>query len=166
MNDHQLQNDLDLDIGLMRMVGKKADVTTMKILSSRTFKSFLWGCIQKFADWVITKYKLTTISTRWEVTQRVMATEVTTLTHKIAIQLHLVAKNCTTCSSRSSRPVRKLLDTPSYISATRQAGFCQGRLYPTVKFNDRISCTILHSRIIFYEIHKAYDGLVRFCVRT
>jgi len=36
------------------------------------------------------------------------------LTHKIAIQVHLVAESCTICSSRSRRPVRKLLDTPSY----------------------------------------------------
>jgi len=28
---------------------------------------------------------------------------------------HLVAESCTICSSRSRRPVRKLLDTPSYI---------------------------------------------------
>jgi hypothetical protein len=26
-----------------------------------------------------------------------------------------VAKSCTICSSRSRRPVRKLLDTPSYV---------------------------------------------------
>jgi hypothetical protein len=37
------------------------------------------------------------------------------LTHKIAIQLHLVAQSCTICSSRSRRPVRKLLRTPSYV---------------------------------------------------
>jgi hypothetical protein len=36
------------------------------------------------------------------------------LTHKIAIQLHLVAESCTICSSRSKWPVRQLLDTPSY----------------------------------------------------
>jgi hypothetical protein len=35
------------------------------------------------------------------------------LTHKIATQLHPVAENCTICSSRSRRPVRKLFDTPS-----------------------------------------------------
>jgi len=35
------------------------------------------------------------------------------LTHKIVIQLHLVAENCTICSSCSRWPVRKLLDTPS-----------------------------------------------------
>jgi hypothetical protein len=42
-----------------------------------------------------------------------MAAELTRLTHEIALQLHLVAESCTTCSSRSRRPVRKLLDTPS-----------------------------------------------------
>jgi hypothetical protein len=44
-----------------------------------------------------------------------MAAKLTRLTHKIAMQLHLVAENCTICSSRSRRSVRKLLDTPSYI---------------------------------------------------
>jgi hypothetical protein len=37
------------------------------------------------------------------------------LTHKIAIQVHLVAESCTICSSRSRRPVRKLFNTPSYV---------------------------------------------------
>jgi hypothetical protein len=40
-----------------------------------------------------------------------MAAKLTRLTHKIAIQLHLVAESCITCSSHSRRPVRKLLDT-------------------------------------------------------
>jgi hypothetical protein len=44
-----------------------------------------------------------------------MAAKLTRRTHKIAIQLHLVADSCTICSSRSRQPVRKLLDTPSYI---------------------------------------------------
>jgi hypothetical protein len=43
-----------------------------------------------------------------------MAAKLTKLTHKIAIQLYLVAESCIICSSRSSRPVRKLLVTPSY----------------------------------------------------
>jgi hypothetical protein len=43
-----------------------------------------------------------------------MAAELTRLIHKIEIQLHLVAKNCTICCSRVRRPVRKLLDKPSY----------------------------------------------------
>jgi len=43
-----------------------------------------------------------------------MAAKLTRLTHKIAIQLHVVAESCTICSSRSRRPVQKLLDTPSY----------------------------------------------------
>jgi hypothetical protein len=44
-----------------------------------------------------------------------MTTKLTRVTHKIAIQLHLVAESCTICSSRSRWPVRKLLDTPSYL---------------------------------------------------
>jgi hypothetical protein len=64
----------------------------------------------------ITKYTLTRINTCWESTQRVMATKLTRLTHKVAIQLHLVAESCMICSSRSRRPVWKLLDTPSYLT--------------------------------------------------
>jgi hypothetical protein len=44
-----------------------------------------------------------------------MAAKLIRLTHTIAIQLHLVAESCTICSSRSWRPVQKLLDTPSYV---------------------------------------------------
>jgi hypothetical protein len=44
-----------------------------------------------------------------------MAAELTKLTHKITIQLHLVTESCTIYSSRSRRPVQKVLDTPSYV---------------------------------------------------
>jgi hypothetical protein len=44
-----------------------------------------------------------------------MAAKLIRLTHKIAIQLHLVAESCTVCSSRSRWKVRKLLDTFSYV---------------------------------------------------
>jgi hypothetical protein len=47
---------------------------------------------------------------------RVMVAKITRLTHKIAIQLHLVAESCTICSSHSRQPVQKLLDTPLYIA--------------------------------------------------
>jgi hypothetical protein len=43
-----------------------------------------------------------------------MSAEHTRLTHRIAIQLYLVAESYTICSSRPRRPVEKLLDTPSY----------------------------------------------------
>jgi len=43
-----------------------------------------------------------------------MAVKLTRMTHKIAIQLQLVAEICTICSSRSRRPVRKLLYTLWY----------------------------------------------------
>jgi hypothetical protein len=68
------------------------------------------GVSKHFRTESITKYTLTTINTCWEATQRVMAAKFTILTHKIAIQLHLVAESCTICSSRSRWPVRKLLD--------------------------------------------------------
>jgi hypothetical protein len=42
-----------------------------------------------------------------------MATKLTRLTHKIAIQLQPVAESCNICSSCSRRPVRKFLDKPS-----------------------------------------------------
>jgi len=42
-----------------------------------------------------------------------MAAKLTRLTHKMTIQLHLVAERCTICSSRSRRQVRKLFDTSS-----------------------------------------------------
>jgi hypothetical protein len=68
------------------------------------------GVSKRFRTESITKYMLTTINTRWEATQRVLVAKLTRLTHKIAIQLHLVAQSCTICSSRCRRPVRKLLD--------------------------------------------------------
>jgi hypothetical protein len=78
----------------------------------------LYGGVSKsFRTESITKYTLATINTRREATQRVMAAEFTRLTDKIAIQLHLMAESYTICSSRSRRPIWKLLDTPSYASA-------------------------------------------------
>jgi len=47
-----------------------------------------------------------------------MAEKVIRLTHKIAIQVHLVAESCTIPRSRSRRPVRKLLETMSYSMFT------------------------------------------------
>jgi hypothetical protein len=70
--------------------------------------------IQKFPDWVIMKYTLPSGITRWEATQMVIAAKLTRLTHKIVIQLRLVAESCIICIPCSRRPVRKLLGTPSY----------------------------------------------------
>jgi len=44
-----------------------------------------------------------------------MAANMTRLTHKTAIQLHVAIERYTICSSRSRRKVGKLLDTPSYV---------------------------------------------------
>jgi len=43
-----------------------------------------------------------------------MAVNLNRLTHKIVVQLHLVAESCTICSCCSRWPVRKLWDTPLY----------------------------------------------------
>jgi hypothetical protein len=71
------------------------------------------GVSKSFRTESVKKYTLTFGISRREATQRVMAAKLTRLTHKIAIQLHLVAENCTICSSRSRQAVRKLLDMPS-----------------------------------------------------
>jgi hypothetical protein len=46
-----------------------------------------------------------------------MAAKLTRLTHKMAIQLHVVAESYTICSSRSRWSIRKLLDTLSYVTS-------------------------------------------------
>jgi hypothetical protein len=64
----------------------------------------MYECVSKsFRTESITKYMLIFGITRSEATQRLMAAKPTTLIHRIAIQLHLVAKSCTICSSRSRR---------------------------------------------------------------
>jgi hypothetical protein len=71
----------------------------------------------------------TIINTRWEATQRGMVAKLTRLTHKIAIQLHIVAESCTICSSRSRWPVRKLLDTPSFMHKCLEV---KGKVVPVI----------------------------------
>jgi hypothetical protein len=58
--------------------------------------------------------------------------KITRLTHKIAIQLYLVAESCTICSSYFWRPVRKLLDTLSYIHARPVSPGIVQQIMPTV----------------------------------
>jgi hypothetical protein len=87
--------------------------------------------------------KSTTTNTRWEATQRVMAAKLTRLTHKIAIQLHLVTESCTIRISPSRQPVRKLLDTPSYIP------------FP--------SCEIIQPRVIFCRCSLVLRSPIQFC---
>jgi hypothetical protein len=75
------------------------------------------GDIQKFPDWI--DNEIYAYDNRWEASRRVTATKLW-LTHKIDIQLHLVAESYTICNSRFRRPVGKLLDTPSYIQYLQQ----------------------------------------------
>jgi hypothetical protein len=80
------------------------------------------GVSKSFRTESITKYILTKVNTRWEATQRVMAAKLTRLTHQMAIQVHLVAESCTICNSRSRRPVRKFLDTPTCTGKESRVG--------------------------------------------
>jgi hypothetical protein len=73
------------------------------------------GVSKSYRTELITKYTLQFGIIRSEATQKVTAAKLTILTHKIAIQLHVMAESCTICNSRSRRTVWKLLDTPSYI---------------------------------------------------
>jgi hypothetical protein len=47
-----------------------------------------------------------------------MAAKLTQLTHKLAIQLHLVVESCTIFSTRCRRLFQKILDTPSYVAVS------------------------------------------------
>jgi hypothetical protein len=95
------------------------DFSTKTAPLSRSHRFWwLYECASKsFRTESITKYTFTTINTRWEATLRVIALKLTRLTYKIAIQLDLVAESYTICSSRSRRPVRKLLHTLLYTGA-------------------------------------------------
>jgi hypothetical protein len=75
------------------------------------------GVSKSFQTELIMKYMLTFGITHWEATQRVMVAKLSRLTHKIAVQLHLVADSCTICSSCSRQPVQELLDIPSYMNS-------------------------------------------------
>jgi hypothetical protein len=66
------------------------------------------GVSKSFWTESITKCMLTTINTHLEATQKVMVAKLTKMTHKIVIQLHLVADSCTICSSCSRWPVQTL----------------------------------------------------------
>jgi hypothetical protein len=78
-------------------------VVIVVVVSSMTIpflENSHWACesvSKSFRTESITKYTLTTINTRWEATQRVTAAKLTRLTHKIAIELHLIVESYTIC---------------------------------------------------------------------
>jgi hypothetical protein len=59
------------------------------------------GVSKRFRTKSVTQCTFTFGITRWKATQRFMAAKLIRLTHRIAIQLYLVAESCTNCSSRS-----------------------------------------------------------------
>jgi hypothetical protein len=82
---------------------------------------YIRECIQKFPDWVDNEIYAYNNKHSSRSNTKVLAAKLIRLTHKIAIQLHLVAESCTICVSRSRWPVRKLLDTPSRVCACVRA---------------------------------------------
>jgi hypothetical protein len=88
----------------------------------------IWRCTQKFPDWVDNKINSNKVNTHWEATQRIMVAKLIRMTHKLVIQLHLVAESCTICSSHSRWPVQKLLMCPHMLQtsppppSTKQVG--------------------------------------------
>jgi hypothetical protein len=86
------------------------------------------GISKSLQTWV--DNEITIMNTHWEATQMVTATKLTRLTHKIAIQLPLVAESCTICSSRLRWQVRKLLDIPSYTMLRCVSSGCGWRRRP------------------------------------
>jgi len=85
---------------------------SMSQWQTKQFQDTYEAVYKIFRTELIKNYTLTTINRRWEATQRVTAAKLTRLTHKISIQLHIVARSYTISCSWSRRPVRKLLDTP------------------------------------------------------
>jgi hypothetical protein len=63
-------------------------------ISKRVLWNVVRECIRKFPE-SITQYTLTTMNTRWDATQRVVVAKLTRMTHRIVIQLHLVAESST-----------------------------------------------------------------------
>jgi hypothetical protein len=76
-----------------------------------------------------------------------MTIKITRLTHKIAIQLHLVTESYTIWSSRSRRPVRKLFGytfvTKVHNCITNERNYKQCH-YISVDVNDSFICLDTH----------------------
>jgi hypothetical protein len=85
-----------------------------------------------------------------------MAAKLIKLTHKIAIQLHLVAESYTICSSRCRRPVRKLLDTLSYFNKYSLSNSTEQRHPSKAKSRSAgLEITrLLWNRKVHYRVHK------------
>jgi hypothetical protein len=77
------------------VISKQSPHETLQVEWSLKQKTIYEGVSKSFRTESITNYTLTTVSTHWGATQRIMAAKLTTVAHKIAIQLHPVAQSCT-----------------------------------------------------------------------
>jgi hypothetical protein len=92
-----------------------------------------------------------------------MAVKLNRLTHKIAIQLHLVEESCTICSSRSRRPVRNLLDTSSYIHAPYLPTYIQTYSHIHTHF---IRIRFVHMHLLNTKTHVGIQFLKLFIINV
>jgi hypothetical protein len=111
-------NRITIHFCLQRMRTKETPINIQQQGKYDAYSRWYEGVSKSLRTESITKYTLTTINTRWEATKRVIAAKLIRPTHKIVIQLYLVAESCTICSSRSRQPVLGLLDTPSPYNMT------------------------------------------------
>jgi hypothetical protein len=113
------------------------------------------GCIQKFPDWVDNEINNNN-------NKHSLRSNTKGYGGKIVIQLHLVAESCTICSSRSRRPVRKLLDTPSYLDIQKWFSLCFIKYSPqrkmlelkVVDLNEVYILTTTFGAYNQYHIHR------------
>jgi hypothetical protein len=91
-----------------------------------------------------------------------VATKFTRLTHKIEIQLHLVAESYTICSSRCRRPVRKHLDTPLYLTALKFI-YCRYSLLlqKQTKTREQSEIIVLYISLKIRQIIKKFYNQIR-----
>jgi len=107
-----------INVRVRKRTGRTVTVYQQNTVGRQTVihsvRKLVQGCIQKFPDWVDKEIYAHNNKHSLRRNTKVVVAKLIRLTHKIAIQPHLVAECCTIFSSRSRRPVRKLLDTFSY----------------------------------------------------
>jgi hypothetical protein len=111
------------------------------------------GVSKSFRTEPITKYTLPFGITRWEETQRVMAAKLIKLIHKIAIQLHLVAKSGGQSGNFCNTPSYSRHDSAAHIFLT-QTLHCT-KIYFLAFHLIQIHITVLRVHTLFS--HELYS---------
>jgi len=89
-----------------------------------------------------------------------MAAILTRETHKIAIELHVVAESFTICNSRSRRPVRKPLDTVSLICLSPTINATKNEIYVTLHNFSLEFWPTFHFSLIINIVPVTFEDIV------